>query len=232
MKISKRIKILLDSVDVNGKIIYDIGCDHGIVGYNLLCRDATCRVVFSDISSLNLEKAMQLCGNDNNVNSRAKFIQCNGVPKCANKDGVGLVFGLGGISIIKILQENENLTELYLQPTTSIFELRDYLYGNNYEIVSDKTYFYNGVNLDIIHIKKSNNCGDFSFEMVALGKDNLGRCDDEYKKYLQKQLVYLSNMLAKVDVNMLNYNVDTLKIEKYRKRYNLISKMIKGDYDV
>ena len=271
MKLSKRIKFLLNEMlyDYATKfggcekevVYYDIGCDHGKIGCELLNRNATCRVVFCDISQTNLDKA-KLCVRNmftdemlenyeqnckenqslNNLEQRCEFICCNGVPRFCNKKNkktynIGLIFGLGGETIKSIIQKDDIINEFYLQPTTSVLELREYLYSEDFEIVED--YLFNdGKNFyDFMYIKRKlykDDCkiidkNQYKIEEKYLGKDNFMRKDNEYQKFLIKQKHNLGKVLAKADENMIQLNIDKNKIKSYKFMYNLICNQIEGE---
>ncbi len=271
MKLSKRIKFLLNEMSYDCAsefenceqevVYYDIGCDHGKIGCGLLDKNATCRVVFCDISQTNLDKA-KLCVRNmftdevlknyeqnckenqslNNLEQRCEFICCDGVPKFFNNKNkrtynIALIFGLGGETIKSIVQKDNIINEFYLQPTTSVLDLREYLYSENFEIVkdflfSDSKNFYN-----FMHIKRKlykEDCkitdkNQYKIEEKYLGKGNFMRKDNEYQKFLIKQKYNLDKVLAKADENMIQLNIDKNKIKLYKFMYNLICNQIEGE---
>ncbi|MGN1227722.1 MAG: tRNA (adenine(22)-N(1))-methyltransferase TrmK [Christensenellales bacterium] len=80
MKLSKRIQFLLNNIEDCCATYFDIGCDHGKIGLELLKRNTTSKVVFCDISLKNLNKAKELCNLNFIDNKRALFINCDGIP--------------------------------------------------------------------------------------------------------------------------------------------------------
>lgn len=267
MKLSNRIKYLIKEVlqdsqqaqmeDGTKVCYYDIGCDHGKVGCELLKENATCKVAFCDISEVNLDKAkcciLQLCKDGilkhedcedsfKYFMNRSSFYCCNGVPKILNKcndsklKNIGLIFGLGGETIKNIIQNDNSINEFYLQPATSLIELREFLYNGHFKIYKDYL-FCDGKNFyDFIHIERLNkNANEFKLiksvklDEKLLGKDNLGRKDCDYQRFLIKQKHNLGKVLAKTNKNMLQLNVDKEKIETYRYMYDLINRQIEGE---
>ena len=264
MKLSNRIKYLIKEIlkdsqqektkDEVNVCYYDIGCDHGKVGCELLKEDATCKVAFCDISEVNLDKA-KLCvlklyeskafkGEDwpKNLKNRICFYRCDGVPKnLKERKGetfkkIGLIFGLGGEAIKNIIQKDKLINEFYLQPATSLIELRKFLYNGCFKIYKDYL-FCDGKNFyDFIHVERCNEVIDKSkmvkcvnFDEKLFGKDNLGRKDFDYQRFLIKQKHNLSKVLAKTNKNMLQLNVDKEKIETYKYMYDLINRQIEGE---
>lgn len=223
----KRINYLVSNIRKNCNLYYDIGCDHGKIGLELLKQSATVKVVFCDLSQINLNKAKLLI-KSNKFLSRANFVVADGVPKNA-KNGIGLIFGLGGETIIHILEQNKGLTEFYLQPNSSIISLRQYLDFSKYEIKEDFVFcdgksFYTFMHIVINEAKKHLNEDE-----ILLGHGNLNRKDVVFMEYLEKELQYLTKALAKIGDNMLQLNVDNKKIELFKRRKTLIARFLKGE---
>ena len=230
MNISKRIKLIVNQIDKRlNATYYDIGCDHGLIGYEILQRDTTNKVVFCDILDVNLNKAKVLCESNKNICERSLFCLSNGVPDDAKSDGIGLIFGLGGETIIDILKNNISLSEFYLQPLTSKYKLRNLLVSNNYEVINDVKLFYDKYNIDLIHIKKANTKSFLSDKELILGKDNINRRDDIYLEYLRKEYNNLTFVLALMGKNMLKSNACQSKYEYFKKKYNLINEILEGE---
>lgn len=233
MKNISRIKFLVSNLRGLNTIFYDIGCDHGKIGFEILKENATSKVVFCDISKINLDKAKMLLNRNNDFLIRCDFINCYGVPSDALATGIGLVFGLGGETIIDILNDNKsNLKEFYLQPATSVVKLRKYLNNNGFEILSDYNFMANNNFYDLIHVVKNDNCTELTEEELFLGKDNICRCDAEYINYLTKEFDNLVKVLAKFNNNVVQYNLQNDKIKDYVIKYNLIKRKLEGEKSV
>ncbi|MBQ8749150.1 MAG: SAM-dependent methyltransferase [Clostridia bacterium] len=233
MKLSNRIKFLLNEIHFTNKTTFcDIGCDHGIIGFELLKANSTLKVVFCDISASSLEKARKLCKDNKICSERIDFINCDGVPKEAKNTDVGLIFGLGGETIVDILSKNQKIQEFYLQPTTSVYELRKYLNDSNFTILKDYLFYDGSKYYNFIHIKKNKSPNHLNDEELLFGKDNIGRNDSEYLNFLKKEFANIRKVLAKTDGNVLKYNIDSDKIKIYHKKFKLIASRLKGDNDV
>ena len=229
MKISKRVSKIINSINVvKNTTYYDIGCDHGIIGYQLLKTFATIKVVFCDISAHNLNKARQLCLSDSTLINRCEFINCDGVPQNAKLGNIGLIFGLGGESIIEILQKNNQIEEFYLQPVTSTIALRKYLSQNGYHIIVDVLLFDGKKYYDFIHIIKTSQNEELSIDELIWGKSNIYRMDEEFTNYLKKEKNNLEKVLAMIDIDMLEYKNNVEKFDILKTKYDKILQLLEG----
>ena len=270
MKLSSRIKFLVKEIlcgngfnnadAKEGVVYYDIGCDHGKIGCELLNKNATCKVVFCDISQINLNKA-KLCTssllgknflNDseransdkmvNKLEQRCAYVCCDGVPNFHfNSEkrtyNIGLIFGLGGEAIKNIIKKDSRIKEFYLQPTTSVLELREYLYNACFIVIKDYLFSDGKKFYDFIHIKrrilnkngKNENKIYYKTEEKLLGKDNFMRKDKVFQVFLTKQKHNLDKVLAKTSKSMLQLNIDESKIKTYNALYELICNQIEGE---
>lgn len=138
MRISERITALCAAVE-QGERVADIGTDHGYVPLLLYRKGIAPAVIMSDISEGSLAKA------------QASFRRCGiSLPPEAFRLGDGLasitagevevvvIGGLGGITILEILDEDIEKTrsfrKLILQPRNNSGALRAYLYRRGFSV--------------------------------------------------------------------------------------------------
>ena len=134
-----RLEVIMSLVDT--PYIIDVGSDHGFVP-KMLLEDGIIKHAFvNDISEKCLNKAMS---NLSTRKSDCTFLLGDGLSVLSQidslyyKDTSAIITGMGGEEIIKILSNKPAELSCYiLGAQTSIFELKEYLAANNYNIVRD-----------------------------------------------------------------------------------------------
>lgn len=132
----------------------DIGCDHGLLGKELIARGLAKKVIAGDISAPSLEKANKLAyesGISGNMETRLGDGLSVLRPGEAN---VIVIAGMGGMQIVSILSKNEETAKsaarLVLLPHKNVYELRKYLDENGYEIADEELAYENGRYYEVI----------------------------------------------------------------------------------
>ncbi len=142
MKKSKRILKLFEMVPENSNVVFDVGCDHGILSALLVTTGKAKKVYASDISSKSLEKTKVLKENLG-IGDKIECLVSNGLndfDKTIESDCV-VIAGMGGNEIIKILSSIEDFSAykmFLLQPAQDFYEVRKFLSQNGFEIISDQ----------------------------------------------------------------------------------------------
>ncbi len=105
MKLSKRLQKLYDQL-LPGHALWDIGCDHGKIGEYALQQQSFPRVHFVDRVPVIIESLKQ------KVNDPEAFfhLQDAGLTKLAWSGNI-VIAGMGGMSMIRILQQQDLVTE-------------------------------------------------------------------------------------------------------------------------
>jgi len=86
----------------NKKIVADIACDHGYIGYCVLENKLADKVIFSDISAKSLEKASKLMQNQDKF-ANFEFLIGDGLNVLYTEVFASIIAGVGGREIVKIL---------------------------------------------------------------------------------------------------------------------------------
>lgn len=125
-----------------GKVVADIGTDHAYLPIWLVATGKNPRAYASDI---NEEPIRLACANINKYFLSDKVIAFtgNGLEKIPQDDVDDIIIaGMGGDNIIGILSEakwiKNSRYRLILQPMSKIEKLREYLFVNNFDIISEK----------------------------------------------------------------------------------------------
>ena len=104
--LTKRLQTALDLLPAC-RLTADIGCDHGIAAEALLCQRKCQKVLACDISAPSLEKAKARLTRAG-LAAHAEFFCCDGLAKANEADGA-LLLGMGGRTIVEILQKGRSL---------------------------------------------------------------------------------------------------------------------------
>ena len=145
--ISARMRALTRLV-TPGRIVCDIGCDHGFVSIYLVQKNIAPKVFAMDVRSGPLSQAqshIEQYGLVNEIETRLS----DGLTKLAVGEAECMVCaGMGGPLMIKILEEGRAqalaMKELVLQPQSEIEEFRVYLRTNGYHLVEEDMVFEDG----------------------------------------------------------------------------------------
>ena len=134
VKLSKRLQFVADLV--SEKNICDVACDHGKVVAKLFEEEKIDFAIVSDISEKCARKAEELLLSLNYSNFQMRV--GDGFASIYESDKIqqAIISGLGGLEIIKILQNSKiNLPSLILQPQNNIIELQINTFVRRYNYV-------------------------------------------------------------------------------------------------
>ena len=132
-----RLKRIVELLPVSDEL-FDVGCDHGIVGVSALLLNKTQKTVFTDVSRKSLEKARRLA-ESKGVLYKSEFLCGDGF--CGRRAHTAVIAGMGGLEISKILGQASRLPDkLVLQPMRGVPELREKL-SKNYFFHVDEIFF-------------------------------------------------------------------------------------------
>ena len=116
--------------EADGKVLCDVGTDHGYIAVGALLKGKAERVVAADVSEKCLAKCVALA-REKGVESRLKAVVSDGFSEIDDDIDVAVIAGLGGYETIKILKNAEILgrvpEKLVLCPHQNASELRRYL---------------------------------------------------------------------------------------------------------
>ncbi len=192
MRNLKRIRAIATLINDKDKIVADIGADHGYLTKVLIEENRAKAVIATDISKASLEKTANLAKKYGFLDKI--FLKVGDGLKILNKGEAQIVViaGMGGNEIIKILEENTDITfdKFIFQPMQNTINLREYLIKHNYEIlkdfiVKDRKKFYN-----TIVARFSTNKQNLSKKQIEFGLTNLDLKGNDFIEYLSE---YINN---------------------------------------
>lgn len=139
MELTPRLQAIAEQVP-QGARLADVGTDHGYLPVWLLCSGRVDSAIASDLREGPLNRSRETAQRFGAAD-RISFRLCDGLSavRPGEVDTVSIA-GMGGETIVSILKAapwTKNGTLLLLQPMTGFAELRRWLQGNGYQIVSE-----------------------------------------------------------------------------------------------
>ena len=145
-KLTKRLAMVASIV--SGKIIADVGCDHGKLSEYLLDNGIVDFAYVSDISKGSLQKAIDLLSTKKHnfqaicTDGLIGYKGINDIDQC-------IIAGMGGNEIVKIISSAPiSINSYILSPQHNVLETKKYMISQGYAIdydiiIKDKHKFYN-----------------------------------------------------------------------------------------
>lgn len=213
VQLSNRLKALADMVSP-GRIVADVGCDHGFVSIYLVQQGVSPKVYAMDVRKGPLNRAkehIKAYHLENQIETRLS----DGLTAMQPGEADALVCaGMGGPLMIKILTEGAQviakMQELILQPQSEIQEFRQYLRVSQWEIVEEKMILEEGKFYPMMKVRKhieginvKTNETDISEDVWQRLEDKFGPLllqakDETLKKYLEFQLHICEEILERL----------------------------------
>ena len=141
MILSERLECIIGLV-APGKVIADIGCDHGFISMELVSRSISPKVIASDLRHGPLEKAISNVRSAG-LDDRISFRISDGFEAYDQGEVQSAVIaGMGGMLIKDILLKGMDkvkmLDDIVVQPQSNISEFRRFLRTNGFEIIRNE----------------------------------------------------------------------------------------------
>lgn len=211
----------------NGDTVCDVGCDHGKLSLYLVKQGRANHIIATDINKQPLQKAIDLFEHYN-LSRAAEFYQTDGLQGVHNTDRKithVVIAGLGGTTMRFILESadfvKDSNVHLVLLPAQSGYNVRDWLYENGFEILTEKTVeendkFYSC--MDVVYTGKSIKPTIFD---TYIGKSYL--CTDSSAKG------YFEMILKRLTKRQNGFVIDKGEIDEgYREAIEKVRKLIKN----
>ncbi|MDU5107065.1 class I SAM-dependent methyltransferase [Clostridium sp.] len=229
MELSKRLNFIINNIDKTS-VLADIGTDHGYIPLYATQNGICDKAIAIDINKDPLDKA-RLNAILEGAGDELEFRLGDGLNPL-EKDEVEAVIiaGMGGNLIRDILEESidkvTSLNYLILVPAQNPEVLREYLYNNDYEIISENLCEEDGIYYELFKVRKkegeSMGLDSIYYEISPkllmqkhpLMKDYLNSKVDNYKKilsFITESTVSARDRRAAVEEkiniisNMINY---------------------------
>lgn len=208
------------SLVLKDTIVYDIGCDHG---YLLLKLYPKIKKGFAlDIAEKPLKSATKTI-NQNNLQDKITPMLSDGLEKVDFKHCDTIVIaGMGGHLISSIIlkyegAKNKEITFL-LQSMSKTEYLRQFLFGNGFEIVKEKIAIENNIVYTIIQCKFTNNIIKKDILDCFVSQDLLKQENFNLyaKEYIEKSIDICNKIQDKTNENFIFHKKLKEKFEEYK----------------
>ena len=203
-----RLKGICDMVST--PYIADVGTDHGFVPQMLIQDQKILHAFVTDISPKCVDKAR---GNLKGLKKYVTFLCGNGLGVFTGnmlqnfRQITAIITGMGGIEIIKILSTSPVQFDYYiLGAQRNIFDLKDYLFLHNFEILQDKIVKEDKMFYNLLLVKHSKDAPTLTQKELYFGKDNIKTMPQDFVEYL--------NFLQERYNKLLNFRKDDI-MDKY-----------------
>ena len=190
MNFSRRLQFLseLHQSETN---IWDIGCDHGLLGLSFVQRLDIESVHLVD-PSLDVINALQVKLLDSDIPKKEKISihQKKGEEiKICSSQNLIFIAGMGGKNIIDILKHLSNQidrsSKVVISPHKNILETRNYLHDSEWRLMSEHLVQENSQFYQVMSLKNEDSLPRVSRYGAEIWQNNLGK---EYKNHLLKHL--------------------------------------------
>ncbi len=223
MKITRRIREIIN-FSKNGNRVGDIGCDHGLVGINLITDHDVEFVIFSDIEHLPLQNAIENVKNNNIEHHKVDFRVGNGLETIAfGEVDTIIITGMGGKTIIDILANDLTKTRSFqtfiFQPTNGEKELRKWLCENSFIIDNETLIEDNKVFYETLLASKGNSVmteKELTFGKYINYNDNA--FVTKYNKLLDKLINIRNDIPEEYEEEISKFNYEITMIEEILKK--------------
>ncbi|MGN0771822.1 MAG: class I SAM-dependent methyltransferase [Christensenellales bacterium] len=199
IKLDARLRAIVDNVD--GRVLADVGCDHGKIGLTALKENRVNKTIESDVSAPSLDKAISLAAQEGLDN--VEFICCDGFDGYQDYQAdVAVISGMGGREIVKILSRRIKGVERYvLSAHKDVAFLRQYLYSQGYSLTKDYVVksgkkFYNVI-VAVSGIYTPD------YREIMLGKNQPG--DKVFEEYVETEIAKIERYKSHIDDETRKY---------------------------
>ena len=196
MKLSVRLQSIADIIKIQN-IIADIGSDHGKLPVYLIKNKLAKTVLATDISAHSLEKTRLLADGNGLGHDIITFLGDGLKPlkEYGYKVDLGIIAGMGGLEIIKILESDIQFIQHYIfSPQQNTSALRKKLNEFDYKIIKDFIVLDKGKFYDIIEAEKG--CQDLTPDQIKWGLDNLNKPSKDFLMYLDKKIKIMEHAIS------------------------------------
>ena len=135
----------------SGVVLADIGCDHGKLCLDALTTGKATKIYACDISAPSLDKARAALEGLN-----AEFVCCDGLEKVPDGYTAVSVCGMGGETMLGLLDGFDRDVTLVLQPQTHAFDVRKTLTQNGYRLAKEIIAFERGRYYPVMRFERGN----------------------------------------------------------------------------
>ncbi len=200
MQLSKRLEALTRLV-TKGMRVADIGCDHAYVSIELCEKNIASKVLAMDINKGPLMRATENI-KAKGLADRIETRLSNGAEKLeVGEVDALLIAGMGGALMRNILSSRQDvvdsLQELYLQPQSEIFLVREYVRTHGFVIQEEKMMIEDGKYYVMMKAVRGET-KEASHLFDCFGQYLLERKDETLKQFLEHEMQKKQSLLERL----------------------------------
>ncbi len=218
MKMTTRMQEIIN-FSKTGEKVCDIGCDHGLIGIELLKNYNVDYVIFSDIVKQPLQSAISNVSEANINRSQVDFRVGDGLETIlVGEVDTVIITGMGGKTIADILSNDLTKTRSFetfvLQPTNAEKTLRKWLCENCFVINNETLIEDNGIYYETLLVSKGE--AAMSETEMTFGK-YIDYSDNVFISKYSKLLANLVNIRNEIPeqysekINEFNYEISMIE---------------------
>ena len=228
MELSKRLNFIINNIG-EASVLADIGTDHGYIPLYAVKNGLCSKAIAVDINKDPLDKA-RLNAVLEGVGDELDFRLGSGLkPLEKGEVDVAVIAGMGGNLIRDILEDDidkvKEINSLILVPAQNPEVLREYLYNNDYEIISEDLCEEEGIYYELFNVRKKDGesikLDSIYYEVspkLLMNKHPL------MKEFLNDKIENYKKILSFITESTVNAKERKEKIEE---RISIISNMMK-----
>ncbi|WP_297281224.1 class I SAM-dependent methyltransferase [uncultured Anaerococcus sp.] len=225
MNDKKRLKDIINIVDP-GKMVIDVGTDHGLVPLYLAKNAISNNILATDISAPSLKKLEDEL--DENLRKSIKTKVTDGFKGIEiQPNQIAIIAGMGGNTIIDIIDDSmdfaKNLDYMILASNIATEKLRRFLTENNFKITRDFLTYENNKYYDILKVEYGN-ANSLDLSEIYYGFENIenknplliAKLEEDYKKNKGFRESILLNSKDKTGIEKIDERLKAID-EVYKK---------------
>lgn len=217
MELSKRLQAVADLVS-EGRIVADVGTDHGYIPIYLLETEKCPKAIAMDINQGPLLRAKEHIA-EHGLNAKIEVKLSDGVKALSvGECDCVVVAGMGGALAVKIMEEGQavfkSLREFVLQPQSELAKVRQYLWEHEYCVTAEDIVLEDGKFYPMMKVR---NGASENYTQIELryGKGLLMQKHPVLKQFLEKEVktkkLILSNLESKSGEHIENRKKELLE---------------------
>lgn len=188
-KLPVRLELIYSLVD--GKVVADVGCDHGKLAHKLLSTHKCDFVYVSDISAPSLQKAQDLLSGLDGFEAICcdglKGYNCKYIDEC-------VISGMGGEEIISIIKSSPiSIDKFILSPQKNEVKVKKFMLSMGYGIVFDKIIYEKGKYYRIFKCVKGCNTVPMDSVELEFGAQSFGT--DDFNNFLEYEINKVNSIM-------------------------------------
>ena len=224
MNDKKRLRDIINIIDP-GKMVIDVGTDHGLIPLYLVKNDISDNILATDISAPSLKKLEDEL--DDKLRKSIKTKVTDGFKGVETQSGqIAIIAGMGGNTIIDIIDDSidfaKNLDYMILASNIATERLRRFLIDNNFKITRDFLSYENNKYYDILKVEYGN-AKILDLSEIYYGFENIENKNPLLKAKLEVD--YKKNKRFRESI--LLHSKDKTGIEKIDERLKAIDEVYK-----